>query len=52
VHRRFGVEASVRASLHLYNDRDDIDALCDGLSTVRRLFARVGRVKEEVGGAG
>ena len=52
VHRRFDVEASARASLHLYNDREDIDALVDGLQVVHRLFARAGRVKEEVSGAG
>ena len=52
VHRRFGVEASARASLHLYSDREDLDALVDGLRVVHRLFARAGRVKEEVSGAG
>ena len=52
VHRRFDVEASARASLHLYNDREDIDALVDGLQVVHRLFARAGRVKEEVSGTG
>lgn len=52
VHRRFGVEASARASLHVYSGREDIDALVDGLGVVHRLFARAGRVKEEVSGTG
>ena len=29
--RRFGLEATVRPSLALYNNRDDIDALVDSL---------------------
>jgi cysteine desulfurase/selenocysteine lyase len=40
LHRRFGVAASARASVHLYNTPEDIDALVAGLATVRRLFAR------------
>ncbi len=40
VHRRFGVPASARASLHLYNTARDIDALIEGLGVVRRFFAR------------
>ncbi|QTD54410.1 cysteine desulfurase [Sulfidibacter corallicola] len=35
----FQVPATVRASLALYNDRDDLDALVRGLEKVRRLFA-------------
>lgn len=38
VMERFGVAATVRASLALYNDRDDIDALVAGLHKVRELF--------------
>jgi cysteine desulfurase / selenocysteine lyase len=34
IHRRFGLESTVRASLALYNTREDIDAL---VSAVRRL---------------
>jgi cysteine desulfurase/selenocysteine lyase len=52
LHRRYDIAASARASLHLYNTREDIDALIEGLDTVNRLFSRSPRVKEEVGGAG
>ena len=52
LHRRFGLAASARASLQIYNTRDDIDALIAGLHEVNRLFGRSPRVKEEVGGAG
>ncbi len=34
----FGVPATVRASLALYNDRSDVDALVRGLGVVRELF--------------
>jgi cysteine desulfurase/selenocysteine lyase len=40
LHRRFGVAASARASLHLYNTTDDIDALVAALYLVRRVFGR------------
>jgi cysteine desulfurase/selenocysteine lyase len=40
LHRRFGIAASARASLHLYNTTEDIDALVDGLHVVRRFFDR------------
>jgi cysteine desulfurase/selenocysteine lyase len=36
---RFGVPATARASLALYNTRDDIDRLVAGLRTVREVFA-------------
>jgi cysteine desulfurase/selenocysteine lyase len=36
---RFGVPATVRASLALYNTRADIDALVAGLAKVREVFA-------------
>jgi cysteine desulfurase/selenocysteine lyase len=36
---RFGVPATARASLAVYNDRDDIDQLVAGLHKVRRLFS-------------
>jgi cysteine desulfurase/selenocysteine lyase len=35
---RFAVPATVRASLALYNDRDDVDALVRGLHTVREIL--------------
>jgi len=52
LHRRFNMAASARASLQIYNTREDIDALIAGLHKVNRLFGRSTRVKEEVGGAG
>jgi cysteine desulfurase/selenocysteine lyase len=38
VMERFGVPATVRASLALYNDRDDVDRLVEGLGAVREVF--------------
>jgi cysteine desulfurase/selenocysteine lyase len=35
---RFGLPATVRASLGLYNTRQDLDALVDGLHKVREMF--------------
>ena len=35
---RFGVPGTVRASFALYNTRADVDALVEGLGTVRQLF--------------
>ncbi len=35
---RLGVPATARASLALYNTREDIDALVDGLGKVRKVF--------------
>ena len=37
--QRFGIPATVRASLAMYNDSDDLQQLADGLHKVRRLFA-------------
>jgi len=34
----FGVPATVRASIALYNTREDIDALVGALQIVRELF--------------
>jgi cysteine desulfurase/selenocysteine lyase len=39
VMERFGVPATTRASLALYNTRNDVDALVDGLVKVREMFA-------------
>lgn len=36
--RRLGVAATVRASFAIYNHRDDVDALVDGLRHARRYF--------------
>jgi cysteine desulfurase/selenocysteine lyase len=53
IHRRLGVSASARASVHLYNTKEDLDALVAGLHAVRRVFGRTAAVvKEEAGGAG
>jgi cysteine desulfurase/selenocysteine lyase len=35
---RYGIPATARASFALYNTRQDVDALVDGLETVRTLF--------------
>jgi cysteine desulfurase/selenocysteine lyase len=40
LHRRLGVAASARASVHLYNTTDDIDALIAGLHKVVAFFGR------------
>jgi cysteine desulfurase/selenocysteine lyase len=37
--RRLGVGATARASLYLYNDESDIDALADALADAARLFS-------------
>jgi cysteine desulfurase/selenocysteine lyase len=36
---RFGLAATARASLGIYNTRAEIDALTAGLEKVRRMFA-------------
>lgn len=37
--RRLGVMATTRASFYVYNDRDDVDALCEGLRGVIEFFS-------------
>ena len=37
---RFGVPATARASFALYNTRDDVDALIEGLRKVQHMFGR------------
>ncbi|MEL6985099.1 MAG: aminotransferase class V-fold PLP-dependent enzyme, partial [Actinomycetota bacterium] len=37
--KHFGVAATARASLYLYNDHDDVDALSDALIKARDFFA-------------
>jgi cysteine desulfurase/selenocysteine lyase len=37
--RELGVNATVRVSLHVYNDEDDLEPLLDGLTAARRMFA-------------
>jgi cysteine desulfurase/selenocysteine lyase len=34
-----GVPATARASLYVYNDRDDVDALADALVATRDFFS-------------
>jgi cysteine desulfurase / selenocysteine lyase len=38
LHRRFGINASTRASLYLYNTRDEIDALVEGVRQAQKFF--------------
>ncbi len=40
VNERFGVPATTRASVYLYNTPSDIDAMVGAIEKVRRLFAR------------
>jgi cysteine desulfurase/selenocysteine lyase len=40
VMRRYGIAATTRASVYLYNDEADLDRLGDGLRKVARMFAR------------
>jgi cysteine desulfurase/selenocysteine lyase len=39
IHEKYGLPATTRASLYLYNDRKDVDSLVDGLYKVKQLFA-------------
>lgn len=39
LHRHLGVVATARASFYIYNDRDDVDRLVDGIEKARRLLA-------------
>jgi cysteine desulfurase/selenocysteine lyase len=38
LHRAYGIQASTRASLYLYNTRDEVDALADGIRAAQRFF--------------
>jgi cysteine desulfurase/selenocysteine lyase len=38
LHRRFGINASTRASLYLYNTREELDALVEGLRQAQKFF--------------
>jgi cysteine desulfurase/selenocysteine lyase len=40
LHRVLDVAATLRASVYIYNSRDEIDALVDALNTARRLYQR------------
>jgi cysteine desulfurase/selenocysteine lyase len=37
--KHFGISATARASIYLYNTEDDIDRLAEGLEQVRSIFA-------------
>lgn len=39
LHQRFGIPASTRASLYLYNTKEDLNVLRDGLQKVIKIFA-------------
>ncbi|RME78974.1 MAG: cysteine desulfurase [Methanobacteriota archaeon] len=38
LHNALGIAASARASLYIYNDKEDIDKLIEGLVSIRRRF--------------
>ncbi|PRY29733.1 cysteine desulfurase [Umezawaea tangerina] len=38
LHRKLGVQASIRASFYLYNDLDEVAALLDGVREAQRFF--------------
>ena len=38
VMKHFGVSATARASFYLYNTKDEVDRLVDGLEVVRSIF--------------
>jgi len=38
LHRAFGVQASTRASVYLYNTHDEVDALAGGIRAAQRFF--------------
>jgi cysteine desulfurase/selenocysteine lyase len=37
--QRFGVDATARASFGLYNIKEEVDALAEGILKVREVFA-------------
>jgi len=41
LHRALGVQASTRASFYLYNTRDEVDALAEGIREAQRFFGVV-----------
>jgi len=38
LHERLGITASTRASFYIYNDKDDVDRLVEGLEKVKKVF--------------
>jgi cysteine desulfurase/selenocysteine lyase len=41
--RRLGVVATARASFYLYNTKEEVDALVEGLGAADRIFGDVAR---------
>jgi cysteine desulfurase/selenocysteine lyase len=41
LHRALGIQASTRASFYLYNTRDEVDALAEGIGAAQRFFGVV-----------
>jgi len=41
LHRALGIQASTRASFYLYNTRDEVDALAEGIREAQRFFGVV-----------
>jgi cysteine desulfurase/selenocysteine lyase len=41
LHRRYGIQASTRASFYLYNTTTEVDALVDGIQQAQRFFSGV-----------
>jgi cysteine desulfurase / selenocysteine lyase len=41
LHRAMGIQASTRASFYLYNTRDEVDALAEGIRAAQRFFGTV-----------
>ncbi len=39
LHRRYGIQASTRASFYLYNTAAEVDALAGGIRQAQRFFA-------------
>jgi cysteine desulfurase / selenocysteine lyase len=38
LHRRYGIQASTRASFYLYNTAGEVDALTEGIRHAQRFF--------------
>ena len=38
LHERLGLGASSRASFYVYNGKDDVDALCEGIEKAKKMF--------------
>jgi cysteine desulfurase/selenocysteine lyase len=41
LHRALGIQASTRASFYLYNTKDEVDALAEGIGAAQRFFGAV-----------